>query len=144
MSGAGKILGANIVNKQGAKVDIAKECAGKVVGLYFSAHWCPPCRGFTPALAEFYTKHAGAKKLEIVFVSSDRDQKSFDDYFGSMPWLALGYDDREAKEALSGKYGVRGIPTFVLIDGDSGEVICQNARGNVSSDPEAATFPWKE
>jgi thiol-disulfide isomerase/thioredoxin len=25
-----------------------------VIGLYFSAHWCPPCRGFTPHLAETY------------------------------------------------------------------------------------------
>ena len=26
------------------------------IGLYFSAHWCPPCRGFTPVLADTYNK----------------------------------------------------------------------------------------
>jgi nucleoredoxin len=27
-----------------------------VVGLYFSAHWCPPCRGFTPNLVAKYNE----------------------------------------------------------------------------------------
>lgn len=47
---------------------------GKAVGLYFSAHWCPPCRAFTPVLAEVYRtlKHK-RDDFEVVFVSGDRD-----------------------------------------------------------------------
>ena len=41
----------------------------QVVGLYFSAHWCPPRHGFTPKLTEVYTVIKGTgKSLEIVFV----------------------------------------------------------------------------
>lgn len=25
-----------------------------IICIYFSAHWCPPCRGFTPILKNFY------------------------------------------------------------------------------------------
>ena len=26
----------------------------QIILIYFSAHWCPPCRGFTPVLTDFY------------------------------------------------------------------------------------------
>ena len=68
--------------------------------MYFSAHWCPPCRGFTPKLAEWYNnfkKLPNGDKLEIVFVSSDRDEKTFKEYYAEMPWLALPYADRDKK-----------------------------------------------
>ena len=83
-----------------------------VVGLYFSAHWCPPCRGFTPKLAETYTKikEAGDKPFEIVFISSDKDQEQFDSYFAEMPWLALPFEQRDLKAKLSKKFKVNGIP----------------------------------
>lgn len=97
MSGAAALLGDNVKNAAGEKVDVASAFAGKTVGLYFSAHWCPPCRGFTPELAKFYTKHKEAKNLEIVFLSSDRDEDSFKEYYASMPWLCLDYSNREAK-----------------------------------------------
>jgi len=32
------------------------------VAIYFSAHWCPPCRGFTPVFATKYEKLKEAGK----------------------------------------------------------------------------------
>ena len=69
------------------------------MGIYFSAHWCPPCRGFTPKLVEWYNEQA-SDKLEIVFVSSDRDQSSFDGYYGEMPWACVPFDERELKVGI--------------------------------------------
>ena len=40
MSGIASLVGDNVSNKSGEKVNVAEHCAGKVVGLYFSAHWC--------------------------------------------------------------------------------------------------------
>jgi thiol-disulfide isomerase/thioredoxin len=61
-----------------------------LVGIYFSAHWCPPCRKFTPLLAEVYKEIAAAgKKIGVVFVSSDRDEESFREYFRKMPWVMI-------------------------------------------------------
>lgn len=38
--------------------------------------------------------------LEIVFVSSDRDASSFQDYFSSMPWLAVSFNNEIAKKEI--------------------------------------------
>ena len=60
---------------------------------YFSAHWCPPCRNFTPKLAEFYNKAKGlGNEITIHFISGDSDAASYKEYFGTMPWDSHGYD----------------------------------------------------
>lgn len=77
------------------------DLVGKNILLYFSAHWCPPCRAFTPKLKEAYeTIKAKNGPLEVIFMSSDQDQASFDEYFATMPWLALPFGD-ERKTSLS-------------------------------------------
>lgn len=81
------------------------------VMIYFSAHWCPPCRGFTPKFAENYNKLKEAnKKFECIFASSDKDEAAFKSYFADMPWLALPYSERAKKEALATKHSCNGIP----------------------------------
>ena len=124
-------------------VYIRDALSGKeAVMLYFSAHWCPPCRGFTPKFAEWYSKDLKAKGSEVIFVSSDKDEDSFRDYYKDMPWLALPYSERDLKEKLSKKYKVQGIPTVVILDGGA-NVITTDGRAAVSGDPTGADFPWK-
>ena len=67
-----------ILDSEGALTTIdGSDLAGRVDGLYFSAHWCPRCRGFTPQLANYYAANLKAKGLEIIFVSADRDGKAY-------------------------------------------------------------------
>ena len=63
------------------------------------------------------------------------------DYFKSMPWLAVPFSARAAQAAMASRFKVQGIPALVLIE--DGEVINASARGAVMKDPAGAAFPWK-
>jgi len=136
-----EILDGAQIAKGGVSADAKTFLAGKVFAFYFSAHWCPPCKGFTPQLASWYTKDLHDKGLEIVFVSSDKDDAAFKEYAAEMPWHALDFADRKRKEQLSTLFGVSGIPSVVIIDAD-GSVISKNGRGAISADPTGNEFPW--
>ena len=114
----------------------------QVLGLYFSASWCPACRSATPALAQAYKAlRARGKQLQIVFVSQDSSEADFESYRATMPWLAIPSGDPR-KETLSRMFDVEGIPTFVLIDAETGKTINDNGRGAVGADPEGVDYPW--
>jgi nucleoredoxin len=140
--GIAALLGDSLIGKSGT-VDTTAALKGKTVGIYFSAHWCPPCRGFTPELTKSYKKLiANGKPFEVVFASSDRDEASFKEYYNEMPWLALPYEDRDRKNALSKKFKVSGIPTLVIVD-ENGETITTDGRSAIGEDAEGENFPWK-
>lgn len=97
---------------------------------------CGPCRAFTPELIKTYNKvNEQGKKFEIIFCSSDRSEDDFNSYFGTMPWLALPYDDSR-KKALSRHFDISGIPSLVLVEGDAKTIITKSGRGPVMEDPE--------
>ena len=52
----------------------------QIYGLYFSAHWCPPCRKFTPQLVAYYNQIAhDHPEFEIIFVSADKSAEDWND-----------------------------------------------------------------
>lgn len=135
------LLGTELVSKTG-RTSVGAALVGKYVFVYFSAGWCGPCRAFTPRLKEFYERHRAAKNFEVVWVSSDNDQRGYDEYYSVMPWLALPFSDRGRKAALSRRFRVQGVPTLVLLAPD-GSGITTEARARVMEDPSAEAFPWK-
>jgi len=95
--------------------------------IYFSAHWCPPCKTFTPKLIAFYQSNHNDKNFEIVYVSADRTESEMKDYFATMPWLAIKYSEIR-KSGLINRYAGPGIPCLVMLD-KNGRVVSDTFQG---------------
>jgi thiol-disulfide isomerase/thioredoxin len=137
------LVGPNLVGPSGEQVRTKVALSNKtVVGLYFSASWCPPCRAFTPVLSEKYRTSYRAKGMEVIFVSSDRDERSMKEYHSHMPWLAVPFEAFHIRQELGGKFGVRGIPMLVVLDAQKPgmTVITSDGRQDVMTDQNGSRF----
>ncbi|KAH9318585.1 hypothetical protein KI387_020354 [Taxus chinensis] len=105
-----------LITPHGKEVKVA-DLKGKIVGLYFAAHWYHQCQTFTPVLADIYNqlKEQGAE-FEIVFISSDEDRVSFENYHRTMPWLAVSYSDLKTKQLLNKTFEIEAIPGLIILD----------------------------
>jgi nucleoredoxin len=109
----------------------------KLIAIYFSAHWCPPCRKFTPELVAYYNRVAPQHpEFEIVFYSADRSATAMQDYMRetNMPWPAIDYEKLPTKEAIR-KYTGKGIPCLVLVD-QTGKVVSDSYAGDQYLGPQ--------
>ena len=115
---------------------------GKLVAIYFSAHWCPPCKAFTPKLVAFRDKNEA--ELEVVFVSSDKSQQEKDKYMQEtqMKWPTVPFRSKSGMD-LKQKFGVRGIPTLVVLS-PKGNTVSTTARMEVTKDPDKCIEAWKK
>jgi nucleoredoxin len=115
---------------------------GKMVGVYFSAHWCPPCKAFSPKLVDF--RNANAQDFEVVFVSSDKDEAGQQEYMKElkMPWPTLKFGSA-AGDVLGEKFAVQSIPTLVIL-GPDGKTITTDGRGMVANSPDTCLEEWKK
>ncbi len=118
-------------------------------GIYFGAHWAPPCRLFTTTLTEFYNEtnkgiEFGAKKpFEVLFVSLDGNEEAFRRNFSEMPWLGISPKEEARVSALKQKYGVNGVPTLVITK-PNGELITYDGRKDIQTNSGDAMKIWIE
>lgn len=110
--------------------------------LYFSAHWCPPCRKFTPQFVRQYDMHKKYEvpyrnRFEVIFVSNDRSEDKMDAYmkWAHMKWPALSWDSREDSPEIT-QYSCPGIPCVVVVD-RNGRVLADSYEDGEYLGPEA-------
>src|SRR5690242_1623413 len=106
---------------------------------------CGPCQQFTPQLIEFYNKMKKQRaRFEIIWVSRDRTDEAFVDYYTKMPWLAVPIDSLpHIMEHLLDAHKVRGIPHFVLLEGEDASIITLEGREKLQQDRYGLEFPWR-
>lgn len=136
------IKSVNLRKAGGSTKPATEVTSGKdVICFYFSAHWCPPCRAFTPVLKEFYEEVEG---IEIIFVSSDRSPADMEAYMKEShgDWWGVEHGS-SAVEALKSHFGIRGIPALIVVD-KNGDVITKDGRADVQSKGPGVVAQWKK
>ncbi|MDF7799336.1 thioredoxin-like domain-containing protein [Pontiellaceae bacterium B1224] len=125
-----------VMDHQGEMVDSGYVLNTDYLLLYLSAHWCGPCRSFTPKLVKYYNENQGGHLFQVLFVSSDKSEAEMKNYMkeARMPWPAVLYHS-EARNMLKLQYGGGGIPQLILLD-KKGNILADSFKGKKYLGPQ--------
>jgi thiol-disulfide isomerase/thioredoxin len=109
---SGQAPGFSLRDLEGREVSLA-QFRGQVVLVDFWATWCPPCRMTIPDLIKFQQEFGGrgATVLGVNLDETVSDVPGFVKERGINYPVLLG-----AGKGVDEAYGVRGIPSFFLVD----------------------------
>ena len=124
-----KTLEDAVIDARNQPVTTAQVLNADLLLLYFSAHWCPPCRAFTPKLVDFHAQNHGGQLFQVLFISNDRTEKDMLAYMRAMkmPWPGVVFHSEAAKK-LNKTYSGAGIPRLVLVN-RAGAVLADSYKG---------------
>ena len=112
---------------------------GKYTILEFSSLTCGPCQLVKPFLEKFYKKHKD--KFEMITISGDREKPWKQKPSGEVSWHE--WNDHNMGCDIKEKYGIIGIPTFIIID-SNGKVLKKCLALNALLDALKEFIPAEE
>ena len=139
-SGIKELVGSSLIDKSGNEFS-TEVLSGKMIGLYFSAGWCPPCKTFSPKIRDF--RNQNSEDFEIVMVSADSSSSAQLNYMKDMDMsgYALALNSPKTNQ-LYRQFSITGIPTVVILSHD-GSILSQNGRSEVTYNANTSISTWK-
>lgn len=125
---------------------IASSSTAYMIGLYFSAGWCPDCITATPLVEKVImtskSDEHNKKWIDVVYISSDQTEDNMKK-FKPKTFLEIPYSHNEERIKLKKFFGTcamkelndcqmtikdrkRGIPTLILINPITGRIYTEN------------------
>jgi len=95
-----------------------KDFRGKIVVLDFMATWCGPCKQQMPHLKVIWEREDFRDKVVIISIDVDlrEPEEVLRSYRQSYPYATWIWAKDAAEQRVAVAYGVRAIPTIVVID----------------------------
>jgi len=107
-----------------------------LIGFYFGASWCPPCRAFSPILSDF--AKCNAPDFSVIFVSVDHSAKESEEFLKGKSFLSIPYES-SVRQALLQRFAIRMFPTLVICDTRTGKVITRWGRMAIQNERSPGT-----
>jgi nucleoredoxin len=114
-----------------------------LLGLYFTASWCPPCQQFSPVLHRFTTQHKD--DFQVIVISHDHDQDAVQEYLhNKQGWFTVPFADFDRRRKLARLANVQMIPTLIIVDPYTGETISTWGRSAILKNPDGCLQEWRQ
>lgn len=130
-----------------------------LTGLYFAASWCPDCSVPTPLLKEVHAKTTN--DWNVVYVASDKSDAQVQAFVGDSTFEQIPFANVEERSELKRHFGACagmevgllgmsredrkfGVPTLIVLETATGNVISTDGVGEIMKNKEAAVEKWKE
>ncbi|CAF2581175.1 unnamed protein product [Rotaria sp. Silwood2] len=144
-----ELLGEELLqhNASGDELSVisTNQLDGKTIVVFFAAHSCTNCKDFTPRLVKAFNEVNDEikNKLDIVFISCDKNSEDSKEYFKKMPWKALPFSDRHRSTVLSEEFNTEDIPSLIVLS-PSCELITSNGYDEICYAPKVALHKWSQ
>jgi len=98
------------MDDKGQLYSLSEAYKGQPIVVHFWASWCPPCVAEMPEMAAWLKEHPSVKVLPVSLDNDLETAKAFlQQHHIALPALLTD-------SSQSGRMGVRGLPTTILID----------------------------
>ena len=128
----------------GRQADVRAQLEGKIVGLYFTASWCGPCKAFSPELVRFRDENSDDFAFVVVSLDTELEDQSKYAEVSNLNALEIRLDD-PLTTTLIERYDAHGIPRLVVFS-STGDLILKNAcseiRCTLETTPAQPTDRW--